>query len=222
MLAVALGGAFVNFHLIALPMSELVPAGARIGGVPVSMVAALVIVLMETALGMFIMDMLGITDLFPKLASVPAARRRLILMLSLGGLFFLASVESSLAILREQIVEADAALKLALAASGSQAVTQVSSSMIPVVGQAVLGFVLPWILAMVAIPLEMLIDSGRHVATALTVLLLHGFGHVARVVGHAANYLTKVLFHLYDVYIAIPVRIERLVRNGKQPGGAVA
>ena len=35
-LGVALGGAFVNFQLIALPMSELVPAGARVGGVPVA------------------------------------------------------------------------------------------------------------------------------------------------------------------------------------------
>ena len=58
-LAVALGGAFINFQLIALPMSELVPAGARIGSMPVSTVSALVIVLMEAAVGIFLMDMLG-------------------------------------------------------------------------------------------------------------------------------------------------------------------
>ena len=114
-LAIALGGAFVNFQLIALPMAELVPAGARIGGVPVATVSALVIVLMEAAVGIFVMDMLGITELFPKLAGIPSSRRRLILWLGLAALFFLASVESSLAILREQIAEADSALKLALA-----------------------------------------------------------------------------------------------------------
>ena len=73
-LAVALGGAFINFQLIALPMSELVPAGARIGGLPVATVSALVIVLMEVALGIFLMDMLGITELFPKLS--PRSRPR--------------------------------------------------------------------------------------------------------------------------------------------------
>ena len=73
-LGIALGGAFINFQLIALPMSELVPAGARIGGVPVSTISALVIVLMEAAVGFFIMDMLGITDLFPKLAGHPLAQ----------------------------------------------------------------------------------------------------------------------------------------------------
>ena len=73
-LGVALGGAFVNFQLIALPMSELVPAGARVGGMPVPTVSALVIVLMETALGIFIMDMLGITDLLPQAARHPRRR----------------------------------------------------------------------------------------------------------------------------------------------------
>ena len=51
-------------------------------------------------------------------------------------------------------------------------VSEASTSRIPVIGQAVLGFVLPWILAMVAIPLEMLLDSGRHVVAALAAGLL--------------------------------------------------
>jgi hypothetical protein len=169
-LGVALGGAFINFQLIALPMSELVPAGARIGGVPVATVSALVIVLMEVALGIFLMDMLGITELFPKLSAIPASRRRLILGVALAGLFFLASVESSLAILREKIVEADA-------------------------------------------PLEMLLDSGRHVLASLTAFVLAGLGSAAGVLAHATNSLTGALPNCYDVYISIPLRIERAVQE---------
>ncbi|HUJ25726.1 MAG TPA: hypothetical protein VLW85_06895, partial [Myxococcales bacterium] len=74
-LAVAIGGAFVNFNLIALPMSELVPSGNRIGGMPVATVAALVVVLMEVAAGVFAMEMLGITSFFPKLELLPRSRR---------------------------------------------------------------------------------------------------------------------------------------------------
>ena len=144
----ALGGAFVNFQLIALPMSELVPAGARVGGIPVSTVSALVIVLMETALGLFLMEMLGFTDLFPKLQGIPASRRKLVLGLAFFGLLFLACVESSLAVLREQIVEADAALKLSLASGEGNVVAAASTSKIPVIGQATLGFVLPWVLTL--------------------------------------------------------------------------
>jgi hypothetical protein len=211
-LGVALGGAFVNFQLIALPMSELVPAGARVGGVPVPLVSALVIVLMETALGIFVMDMLGITDLLPKLHSLPAARRRLLLGLALGGLFFLACVESSLAVLRERLAEANAALELALAGEESRVVVQTGASWIPVAGQAALGFVLPWILALVAIPLEMLLDSARHVLSSLAVFALEGFGHLMRVLGHVASAVSSMAVNAYDVYIGIPLRIEQLVR----------
>jgi hypothetical protein len=213
-LGIAFGGAFINFQLIALPMSELVPAGARVGGFPVSTVSALVIVLMEAAVGFFIMDLLGITDLFPKLASIPARRRRMILTLALCGLLFLASVEASLAILREKIVEADAALKMALAGSETAAVNEASSSNIPMMGQAVLGFVLPWILAMVAVPLEMLLDSGRHVVATLVAAVCGGFGNLCQVLGQLIHSLGRMIPSLYDVYISIPLRIERLVRRG--------
>jgi hypothetical protein len=212
-LGVALGGAFINFQLIALPMAELVPAGARIGGMPVSTVSALVIVLMEAAVGIFLMDMLGITDLFPKLAGVPSSRRRIILGLSLAALFFLASVESSLAVLRERIVEADEVLKMSLAGAEGAIVGRASGSAIPVVGQAVLGFVLPWILAMVAIPLEMLLDSGRHVAATATVLVFRAVGGAARVLAHVVRHGVRMLGQLYDVYISVPLRIERAFRH---------
>lgn len=219
-MGVALGGAFINFQLIALPMSELVPAGAHMGGVPVSTISALVIVLMEIAVGTFLMDMLGITDLFPKLSAVPTGKRRLILGICIAALFFLASVEASLAVLREMIVEADAALKMSLAGDG--AVREASTSRIPVVGQAVLGFVLPWILAMVAIPLEMLLDSGRHVLADLLALLLDGIGALARLIAHVWRSITRTLPKLYDVYVAIPLKIERSLRAGdsqKDPSG---
>ena len=222
-LGIALGGAFINFQLIALPMSELVPAGARIGGIPVSTVSALLLVLMEAAIGIFMMDMLGITDLLPKLNSIPSSRRRLILSISIAGLFFLAAVESSLAVLREQIVEADAALKLALAGEESTALGRASSSNIPVIGQAVLGFVLPWVLAMVAIPLEMLIDSSRHVANALTVFLLHTAGHASHIAGRLVGHAGNAINSLYDVYIAVPLRIEQAWsgRGDSDSGGGV-
>ena len=212
-MGIALGGAFVNFQLIALPMSELVPAGARLGGVPVSTVSALVLVLMEAAVGIFLMDMLGITDLFPKLATVAPSRKRLILWISVGGLFFLSSVESSLAILREQIVAADAALKHSLAGQAGEVVSIAAGSSIPVIGQAVLGFVLPWLLALVAIPLEMLLDSGRHVAAKASVFALHATGGSVRVLGHVLCSVVGALPSVYDVYIAIPLRLERIWRD---------
>src|SRR5438128_4524018 len=154
--------------MIALTISELVPSGSRIGGMPVSTVAALVIVLMEIAAGIFAMEMLGITSFFPKLDLLPSSRRRIILVVALAGLLLLACIECSLAVLREQIVESASALKASLAGVREQAVAGPASSRIPVVGQAVLGFILPWILAMVAVPLETLFPTGGHIALTLT------------------------------------------------------
>src|SRR5258708_5769255 len=212
-LAVAIGGAFVNFKLMALPMSELVPSGSRIGGMPVATVAALVIVLMEVAAGVFAMEMLGITSFFPKLELLPRSRRRMILAVALGGLFMLACIEASLAVLREQIVDSSSALRQSLA--GLPSVTQTASSRIPVVGQAVLGFILPWILAMVAVPLETLIGTGGHIVLGAAAGLLHVSGMLARLGGDGMRYLLEAARRLEDIYIVIPVEIERLVVDGR-------
>src|SRR5467141_167054 len=216
-MAVALGGAFVNFNLIALPMSELVPSGSRIAGMPVSTVAALVVVLMEIAAGVFAMEMLGITNFFPKLDLVPKSRRRIILVVAVGGLFMLACIEASLAILREQIVESTTALKASLAGVKDHPVAQTAASRIPVIGQAVLGFILPWILAMVAVPLETMISTGGHIVLSAATGLLHAGGMICRLGGHGMRYLCEAVRHLYDIYIVIPLQIERLVTNGSRP-----
>lgn len=221
-LGVAIGGAFVNFNLIALPMSELVPSGSRIGGMPVSTVAALVVVLMEVAAGIFAMEMLGVTSFFPKLELLPASRRRIILVVSVGGLLLLACIESSLAVLREQLVASATALKQSLAGAGANAeVSATASSRIPVIGQAVLGFILPWILAMVAVPLETLISTGGHITLSGGGSLLNLGGTLARLLGHAARYLVETLRHAYDIYIVIPLQLERIALSGRG-GGHVA
>ena len=221
-LGVAVGGAFVNFNLIALPMSELVPAGSRIGGMPVSTVAALVVVLMEVAAGIFAMEMLGITSFFPKLDLLPASRRRIILVISLGGLLLLACIECSLAILREQLVDSATALKQSLAGISAKAVSDPAASRIPTVGQAVLGFILPWILAMVAVPLETLIATGGHIALTVAAGVLALVGTVSRLLAHGSRYLIEGLRHLYDIYIVIPLQIERIVTGSRPVMAATA
>src|SRR5260370_645883 len=213
-MAVALGGAFVNFNLIALPMSELVPSGSRIAGMPVATVAALVVVLMEIAAGVFAMEMLGITSFFPKLELLPKSRRRMILTVALGGLFMLACIESSLAILREQIVESSSALRQSLSGLAAP-VANTATSRIPVIGHAVLGFILPWILAMVAVPLETMISPGRPIVPSAAAALPYLGSMIFRLGGHGMRYLLEAARHVYDIYIVIPLQIEKMVGNGR-------
>lgn len=205
-------GAFINFQLISLPMSELVPAGSRVLGLQVSDVSALVIVTLEIVLGIFLMEALGITGIFPQIAGMTISKRRILLYASLLGLFFLASVEAALAVLREHIAETNAATTQALA---GKAVTEGSGgdSQITVIGQATLGFVLPWILAMVAVPLEMLIESSQHVLSKLLILVIMMIGYLIGILGHILNTIMKAVIHIYDAYIIIPTQIGNLIKS---------
>ena len=61
-MAVAAGGAFINYKLIALPMSEMVGAGDYLtASLRTSEVAALVIIFVEASMGL--MEALRITHL---------------------------------------------------------------------------------------------------------------------------------------------------------------
>lgn len=212
---VAAGGAFINFQLIALPMSELVPAGSRIVGMPVAEVAALVIVTLEVVVGIFLMEAIGITNIFPQIAGLERRKRRFVQVAAFTGLFLLASIEASLAILREHLVEAEIALKQTLAGA-PEALSQAEQSLIPVIGQATLGFVLPWILAMVAVPLEMLIESSQHVLTRIVSGLLVAFGAACRGLAYVIGYLLTLLTHLFDALIAVPALAVRAVSGRGQ------
>jgi hypothetical protein len=90
-----------------------------------------------------------------------------------------------------------------------------AASRIPVVGQAVLGFILPFILAMVAVPLETLIATGGHIALSLAAGLFLVFGTVSRLLAQGSRHGAEALRHLYDILIVIPLQIERMVLNGK-------
>ena len=60
---------------------------------------------------------------------------------------------------------------------------------------------------------EMLLDSGRHVLAGLGVFALNMAGHASRALGHVIAQLAGLLASLYDVYIAVPLRIEAMVRG---------
>ena len=76
-LLIAVGGAFINFKLIALPMSEMVGASDYItDNLRTSDVAALVIVLLEASMGVFLLEALRITHLFPTIGNMNDQMRK--------------------------------------------------------------------------------------------------------------------------------------------------
>ncbi len=211
---IAVGGAFVNFWLIARPMSAMVGGGEYLaGGLEAAHVAALVILLVEAAMGLFLMESLRITHLFPRIYNMQDRMRTRFGWIAFSILLILAGVEVALAVMRDLIVAADIDLKRSLANAAVAPPVEVSwMTKIPVAGQMILGFVLPFALAFVAIPLEYLISSGRTVVGILLVALARTIGLLLRVVSNFIRHIAKALTMLYDVMIFLPLIIERAVR----------
>jgi hypothetical protein len=218
-MVIAVGGAFINYKLIALPMSEMVGASDYItDSQKTSDVAALVIILMEASMGLFLLESLRITQLFPRIASMDDRMRRRLMIASLVFLIILAAIESSLALMRDMLIADKAALMRDLASS-AVAAEDGWFTRIPMAGQMIMGFVLPFALAFVAIPLESTVHSLRTVIGVTLVQSLRGLGFLIRFTGVLFKRFAKVLELLYDIPIVIPIMIERWVLSLR--GGAV-
>ena len=210
-MAIAMGGAFINYKLIALPMSEMVGASEYItNNMKTSDVAALVIILMEASMGLFLLESLRITQLFPRIASMDDRMRHRLMIASLVFLIILAAIESSLALMRDMLVADKASLMRDLASAAPAASDGLLTS-IPMVGQMIMGFVLPFALAFVAIPFENVVHSLRTVIGVFLVQGMRGLGVVLRFAGLLFRRLAKVLELTYDVAIVVPLMIERWV-----------
>ena len=211
---VAAGGAFINFKLIALPMSEMVGAGDYLTStLRTSEVAALVIILVEASMGLFLMEGLRITHLFPTIAGLNDRMRRRMMWIALVLLFTLAGVEAALALMRDMLIADKQALLQSLATASATAATDGWVGRIPTIGQMLLGFILPLALAFIAIPLESLIHSGRTVGGVLAAAGVDGLALLLRVASSIVRRTARVLITVYDVLIVVPLLIERLTRT---------
>lgn len=211
-LVVALMGGFINFQLIALPMSEMVGATSRLGGMQTSDVAALVIILVEITMGLFLMESLRITRLFPVIGRLDKRTRRRMAWATFGILLTLASIEASLAYMRDMLAADRMALTQQLAGGSAQ---RTEFMWIPAVGQMVMGFILPFALTFVAIPLESFIHSGRIVLGQVTAGLLRALAFTVEMLGFGAEHGGEGLTNLYDVIVFLPLKVEELILQAR-------
>src|SRR6185437_13149858 len=88
-LAVATAGTAVNFTLIARPMAEMVGGTNYIGSYRTADIAALVIIMVEISMGLFLMESLRITRLFPVIGALPDKTRRRMMWVSFAILLLM-------------------------------------------------------------------------------------------------------------------------------------
>src|SRR3954468_4819298 len=217
-MVVAAGGAFINFKLIALPMSEMVGAGDYItNSLRTSEVAALVIIFVEASMGLFLLEAMRVTHLFPRIASLNEVLRKRMLWIALSLLVTLAGVEAALALMRDMLIADKQALLQSLATVQAGGPAEGWVGRIPTAGQMLLGFILPFALAFIAIPLESLIHSARTVGGVVLIALVRALAVLLRVASQVVRQGSRVLVRLYDVAIVVPLLAERFARQARRP-----
>jgi len=141
--------------------------------------------------------------------------RRRMLWIAFALLVTLAGVEAALALMRDMLIADKQALVQSLS-TVQAGPTEGWVGKIPTAGQMLLGFILPFALAFIAIPLESLIHSARTVGGVLLMALLRALALVLRVAGQAVRQASRVLIRLYDVAIVLPLLAERLVKGPRR------
>lgn len=211
-LAIAVGGAIINFNLIARPMSEMVGGTGLVAGFRVADIAALVIILVEISMGLFLMESLRITRLFPVIGALDDRTRVRMIWITLTILTTLAAVEAGLAFMREILVQDELATAAAL--RGDEVLAGGPEYMwITTAAQMGMGFILPFALTFVAIPLETFVHSLRTVIGIVGGFALRALAVLCRVIAITFRGLSRFLAALYDVVVFLPLWIERLVRD---------
>ena len=217
-LIIAFGTALINFNLIALPMSSMVGVASHIGPYKTSEIAALVIILIQLTIGLFLMESLRITRLFPVIGGMDDKMRHVMGWISFALLVILAGVESALAFMSDQIAQNMEALRLTLAPGLDQ--NGIMTSMIPTIGQMIIGFILPFVLAFAAISLESFIAASRTVLGIVAAGALRFLAFVLRLIGNTGYYIGRLIVNLYDLIIFPSIWLEGVIagpRAGSYP-----
>ena len=210
-LLIAVGGALINFDMIALPMSEMIGNASSIGSYKTSDVTVLIIVLIELTMGLFIMESLRITRLFPNIGSMDDIMRRRIMWIAFSLLAILAGLGSALAFANDRLAWHLGEFGQSMADTEQPA----SVGMLPAVGQMIMAFIFPFALAFAAIPLESFVSSSRTVLGIIVVGALRLIAFGIRLVGNIGYYAGRFVINLYDLLIFPTIWLEGVLAGSK-------
>ena len=220
-LAVATAGTAVNFTLIARPMAEMVGGTNFIGAFRTADIAALVVIMVEISMGLFLMESLRITRLFPVISALSDKIRVRMVIVTFLILLLMASIEAGLAYMREVLLLDEMATNALLRGDSAGSIAG-SHLWITTAAQMGMGFVLPFALVFVAIPLETFVHSLRTVVGLMGIAVLNALALVLRLLGNGCRHLGTLACRVYDLPLFVPLWIETRILAGNGNGHATA
>ncbi len=206
-MGIAIGGAIVNFALIEGPMREMVSGDQYIYGIPMSNIAAFVIIMIEIAMGLFLMELLGVTRMFPGISSVDDRMRKRLMWTAFTILLTLALIEMSLGYSRHAISE----LKTTTDPTADKVALDGMLSLIPRLGQMVMGFILPFALVFIAIPMEAFVHALLIILRTLSVTAIKFLAFSVRLIALFFKHIGTIMVRVYDLIIIVPLWLEGLI-----------
>lgn len=242
--AIALAGVFLNFFLIERPMSEIVGEGARIGGVGLPAVAAIVVIFLEFVAGVILMDAAGFTKLIPAFHSMTQSSRRIMFFVAFGFLAAFSVLEITLSIVREEIIEqqqetrdiANRAL-LAPAATPDAATPDAAATpaeegtatarerpnvfglQLSTFAQVILAAIIPWLLAAAALPLEAIVRNSVFMVSIAGSYLMLFAAFLFKTLSVLFKNVGLFILAIYDLIIFAPLWVERRVKGATRSRG---
>lgn len=208
MLALAGLGAVVDFHLLTTPLARVLGASGPIGPWYASDAAAAFLIFWHGLIGLTVAELLGLTHLFGVSAYLDDPLRRRLLGGSIVLLVTLAVLEGGLAYLGARPTGAGLA--------GSDPL----GAWLTTGAQVLLALLLPFALALAAVPLATFAHTGRRVAGGATTVLLRALAALLRLSGQLARTLSALLIRAYDVVICVPLWIEERLRGAPRADAA--
>jgi hypothetical protein len=159
------------------------------------------------------MESLRITRLFPVIGSMDDKLRLLMIWITFALLALLAGVESALAFMSDQIAQNMEALRRSLGGGLEQSV--MVTSMIPTIGQMIIGFILPFALVFVAVPIESFVSSSRTVLGIIIAAVLRFLAFLLRLIGNAGYFAARLIVNIYDLLIFPSIWLEGVIVGSK-------
>lgn len=208
-MVVALSGVFLNFFLIERPMAEIVGDGVRVGGLSLPAAAALVVIFLEAVAGIVLMDAAGLTRL-TVIQNTAGRVRKILLFSAIGFLAAFSAFEALLAIQRDVIISAEACVEAF--AAGLECEEAKDGLSLTMLAQVLLAVLIPWLLAIAAIPLETLVQNFIFILRIVLHQVLMLLSALSKTLSMALKAFGVFLLRLYDLLIFLPLAIERMVR----------
>lgn len=84
-----------------------------------------------------------------------------------------------------------------------------------------MGFILPFALTFVAIPLESFVHSLRTVLGVMAVSVLRALIWLLRLTGNVVRFTGRMLINVYDLLIFAPLWLEQVIKSRNSEGKMV-